>query len=161
MKLHCNQENRKPYCFLEVTFSEKNTKFENTENPWKWNESGNWFLNTTSNSLWSHGERQAIHKIKARQTNNRPTNYRVSHSKVNKVILLCWVYRFWFLLIFWILNVHEIGTFMPSSSVFIELMLIATYGSICKHFLFFTEFCIILNFRGHFKAITSEKPTNG
>ena len=30
---------------------------------------------------------------------------RVSHGKVNKVICLCWGYRFWFLLIFWILRV--------------------------------------------------------
>ena len=48
--------------------------------------------------------------------------YRVSHCKLYKVILLCWGYRFWFLLIFWILRVHEIGTFMPNSSVFIFLM---------------------------------------
>ena len=46
-------------------------------------------------------------------------SYRVSHSKVNKVILLWWGYRFQLLLIFWILCVHEIGTFMPNSSVFI------------------------------------------
>ena len=30
------------------------------------------------------------------------------HGKVNKVIWLCWGYRFCFLLIFWILRVHEI-----------------------------------------------------
>ena len=51
--------------------------------------------------------------------------YRVSHSKVGKVILLWWGYRFWFLLIFWFLCVHEIEAFMPSSSVFIFLMLSA------------------------------------
>ena len=44
--------------------------------------------------------------------------YRVSHSKVSKVILLRWGCRFLFLLIFWILHVHEIGAFMPNSSVF-------------------------------------------
>ena len=43
--------------------------------------------------------------------------YRVSHSKDWKVILLWWGYRFWFLLIFWILPVHKIGPFMPNSSV--------------------------------------------
>ena len=37
--------------------------------------------------------------------------YRVSHSKDWKVILLWWGYRFWFLLVFWILRVHEIGPF--------------------------------------------------
>ena len=41
--------------------------------------------------------------------------YRVSHGKVNKVIWLCWQYRFWFLLIFFILHVHEIWPFMPNS----------------------------------------------
>ena len=50
--------------------------------------------------------------------------YRVSHSKEGKVILLWWGYRFWFLLIFLVLHVHEIGTFMPNSSVFIVFMLI-------------------------------------
>ena len=49
--------------------------------------------------------------------------YRVSHSKDEKVILLWWGDRFWILLIFWVLRVHEIGPFMPNSSVFIELML--------------------------------------
>ena len=51
---------------------------------------------------------------------NVKRTYRVSHGKVNKVIWLCW--GFGFLLIFWILRVHEIGPFMPSSSVFIQLM---------------------------------------
>ena len=32
--------------------------------------------------------------------------YRVSHSKPEKVILLWWGHRFWFLLIFWVLHVH-------------------------------------------------------
>ena len=59
--------------------------------------------------------------------------YRVSHGKVNKVIWLCWGYIFWFLLILWILCVHEIGPFMPSSSVFIQLMLCALYRMISKH----------------------------
>ena len=49
--------------------------------------------------------------------------YRVSHSIGLKVILLWWGYRFWFLLLFWILHVPEIGAFMPNSSVFIFLML--------------------------------------
>ena len=58
--------------------------------------------------------------------------YRVSHSKEGKVILLWWGYRFWFLLIFWVLCVHEKGTFMLNSSVFIFLMLRALYRMICK-----------------------------
>ena len=59
--------------------------------------------------------------------------YRVSHSKPGKVILLWWRYRLWFLLIFWILRVHEKGTFMLNSSVFIFLMLRALYRMICKN----------------------------
>ena len=58
--------------------------------------------------------------------------YRVSHSKVSKVILLWWGCTFWFLLIFWVLHVHEIGAFMPNSSVFIFLMLRALYWMISK-----------------------------
>ena len=54
--------------------------------------------------------------------------YRVSHSKVNKLIMLWYGYRFWFLLIFWILRVYEIGPFMPYSSVFIQMMMRAIYG---------------------------------
>ena len=60
-------------------------------------------------------------------------SYRVSHGKVNKVIWLCWGYSFWFLLIFWVLCVHEKGTFMLNSSVFIFLMLRALYRMICKN----------------------------
>ena len=56
------------------------------------------------------------------ETHKMYTRYRVSHSKVSKVILLWWGHRFWFwfwfLLIFWILHVHEIGAFMPNLSVF-------------------------------------------
>ena len=48
--------------------------------------------------------------------------YRVSHSKEGKVILLWWGHRFWFFLVFWVLHVHEIDSFMPNSSVFIFLM---------------------------------------
>ena len=59
--------------------------------------------------------------------------YRVSHSKEGKVILLWWGYRFWFLLIFWVLHVHEIGPFMPNSSVFIFLMLRALYFTILSN----------------------------
>ena len=59
-------------------------------------------------------------------------SYRVSHGKVNKVIWLFWGYSFWFLLIFWVLQVHEKGTFMPNSSVFIFLMLHDLYKMICK-----------------------------
>ena len=59
--------------------------------------------------------------------------YRVSHGKVNKVIWLCWGYSFWFLLIFCVLWVHEKGTFMPNSPVFIFLMLGAFYRMICKN----------------------------
>ena len=77
--------------------------------------------------------------------------YRVSHSKDWKVILLWWGYRFWFLLIFWVLCVHEIGPFMPSLSIFIQLMFCSICGPICKHFLFLSEIWIILNYRGPFK----------
>ena len=63
--------------------------------------------------------------------------YRVSHSKVSKVILLWWGYRFRFMLIFWILPVHGIGAFMPNSSVFIFLMLRALYRMISKNPKFF------------------------
>ena len=59
--------------------------------------------------------------------------YRVSHSKPSKVILLWRRYRLWFLLIFWILRVHEKGTFMLNSSVLIFLMLCALYRMICKN----------------------------
>ena len=61
-----------------------------------------------------------------------PSIYRVSHSKDWKVILLWWGYRFWFLLNFWVLHVHEISPFMPNSSVFIFLMLRVLYRMICK-----------------------------
>ena len=50
-------------------------------------------------------------------------NYRVSHGKVKKVIWIWWGYSFWFLLIFWALCVHEKGTFMMNSSVYIFFML--------------------------------------
>ena len=59
-------------------------------------------------------------------------SYRVSHSIGLKVILLWWGYIFWFLIPFWILQVHEIGAFMPNSSVFIFLMLRALYWMISK-----------------------------
>ena len=57
----------------------------------------------------------------------------MSHGKVNKVIWLFWGYRFWFLLIFWVLCVHEKGTFMLNSSVFIFLVLRALYRMIYKN----------------------------
>ena len=47
----------------------------------------------------------------------------LSFPQKNVVIWLCWGYRFWFFLIFLVLQVHELGTFMPNSSVFISLML--------------------------------------
>ena len=77
--------------------------------------------------------------------------YRVSHGKVNKVIWLCWGYSFLFLQIFWVLWVHEKGTFMPSSSVFIFLVLRALYGSISQYFLFLNKFGIILTLGAFFK----------
>ena len=85
--------------------------------------------------------------------------YRVSHSKVNKVIWLCWGYSFWFLLIFCVLWVHEKGTFMPNSYFFICLMLHALYGPISQYFLFLNKFGIILTFRGLFQAVKSNKPS--
>ena len=81
--------------------------------------------------------------------------YRVSHSKPSKVILLWWRYRLWFLLIFWILRVHEKGTFMPNSSVFIFLMLCALYGSIRENLLFLNEFWVFLSFSSLFRVIES------
>ena len=88
--------------------------------------------------------------------------YRVSHGKVNKVIWLCSGYRFWFLLLLWIICVHEIGPFMLSLLVFIQLMFCFICGLIRKHLLFLSEFWIILNFRGYFKIhIKSSKPGNG
>ena len=42
-------------------------------------------------------------------------------------------YTFRFLLIFLVLRVHETGTFMPNSSVFIEMMMCTIYGLKCKH----------------------------
>ena len=77
--------------------------------------------------------------------------YRVSHGKVNKVIWLCLLYRFWFLLIFWVLRVHQKGTFMSNSSVFTFLKMQAIYGSVCKNLLVLSEFWIIGSFRGHIK----------
>ena len=59
--------------------------------------------------------------------------YRVSHSKEGKVILLWWGFRFWFLLTFLVLYVHEKGTFLLNSSVFIFLMFRALYRMICKN----------------------------
>ena len=85
--------------------------------------------------------------------------YRVPHGKVNKVIWLCWGYSFWFLMIFWVLCVHEKGTFMLNSSVFIFLMLRALYGSITQNLLFLNKFWIILTFRGLFQVIESNKPS--
>ena len=60
-------------------------------------------------------------------------SYRVSHSKEEKVILLWWGHRVWFLLISWVLHVHEIDSFMPNLSIFIFLMLSALYRMICKN----------------------------
>ena len=74
--------------------------------------------------------------------------YRVSHGKLNKVIWLCWGYRFLLLLKFWVLCVYEI---LPSLSVFIQFIFHSICGPIYKYLLFFSEFLIILNFRGNFK----------
>ena len=63
--------------------------------------------------------------------------YRVSHSKV---ILLWWGYRFWFLLLLWILHDHEIGAFMSNSSIFIFLMLRTLYRMIPKNPKIFSMF---------------------
>ena len=85
--------------------------------------------------------------------------YRVSHSKEGKVFLLWWGYRFWFLLVFFILHVHELGAFMPNSPVFIFLMLRALYGSISQDLMFHTKFWAILTFRGLFQVIKSNRPS--
>ena len=91
-----------------------------------------------------------VYLISALDQPGRKQMYRVSHSKVSKVILLWWGYRFQFLLIFWILWVHGIGAFMPNSSVFIFLMLRALYGSISEKTLVPNEFWFILTFRSLF-----------
>ena len=49
-----------------------------------------------------------------------------------KVILLWWGYIFWILLIVCILQIHEIGPFMPKSSVFIFLKFRVLYQMISK-----------------------------
>ena len=79
------------------------------------------------------GNCQAYHVIwMNHEPPNYPLTYRVSHSKEGKVILLWWGDRFWFLLIFWVLLVHEIDSFMPHSSFFIEILMLAFYGPKCK-----------------------------
>ena len=85
-------------------------------------------------------------------------DYRVSHSKPGKVILLWWRYILWFLLIFWILRVHEKGTFMQNSPVFNFLMLSAIYGSISQNILFLNKFWIILTFRVLFQKTKNNNP---
>ena len=70
---------------------------------------------------------------------------------VYEVILLWWGYRFWFMLIFCIVYVPDLGIFIPSSSVFIELMLHAIYGQLYKHVMFVSEFYLISNFRANSK----------
>ena len=119
----------------------------NTANPWF----TTWFsrntlrakLNTetlarckqfTNSSNWVIRKPIAIFILLAvTQTIIRIVFYRVSHIKLSKVIWLCWGYIFWFLLIFLVLRVHEIGTFMLNSSIFIFLMLRALYRMICKN----------------------------
>ena len=54
-------------------------------------------------------------------------------AKIDIVILLWWAYKYWFLLVFWILRVHERGAFMPNSSVFIFLILRSLYRMIYKN----------------------------
>ena len=61
---------------------------------------------------------------------------------------------YWY--IFWILCVHEIGTFMSNLTVFIYLKVHAIYGSICKNILLLNEFWIIGSFRSHFDQNTDE-----
>ena len=82
---------------------------------------------------WEGLEFTEIQKENNHDVERQKSSYRVSHSKDEKVILLWWGYRFWFLLIFSILQVHEIGTFMFNSSVFIFLILCALYRMICKY----------------------------
>ena len=72
--------------------------------------------------------------------------YRVSHSKEGKVFLLWRGYRFWFLLVFWVVCVNEIGTFISSLSVFICLKMRTIYGSICNNLLLLSEFWVIGSF---------------
>ena len=89
----------------------------------KWGrKSGFWVLHEIVNKTYANNMKQAVQ-----------LSYRVSHLKLWQVIWLCWGYSFWFLLILWVLYVHEKGTFMLNSSVFIFLMLRALYRKICKN----------------------------
>ena len=83
--------------------------------------------------IWNFFSKVSMKGPVPSQKNSIVLFYRVSHRKVNKVILPWWGYRFLFLLIFWILHFHEIGPFIFQSSVFIELMIWAIYGLKCKH----------------------------
>ena len=62
-----------------------------------------------------------------------PVSYRVFNNVLTQFRQLCWEYRLWFVLIFWVLCVHEIGKFMPNFSVFIALIMRSIYGTKCKH----------------------------
>ena len=75
------------------------------------------------------------------KSSNKKMNVQGISWEVNKVIWLCWGYRFWFLLIFWEICVHEIEPFMLSLSVFIQLTFFSICGPICKHLLLLSEFC--------------------
>ena len=95
-------------------------KIKSIQTIWSRGKVWNLFINSflwISNKIWSWNKKRE----------RLVTKYRVSHSKVSKVILLWWGYIFRFMLIFWILQVHGIGAFMPNSSVFIFLMLRALY----------------------------------
>ena len=55
--------------------------------------------------------------------------------------------------------VHEKGTFMPNSPVFIFLMLCAIYGSISQNLLFLNKSWNISTLRGLFQVIRNNKPS--
>ena len=63
--------------------------------------------------------------------------YRVSHSKEDKVFLLWPGYRFWFFLVFWVVCVNEIGTFMSRVSVQGVKSLGGHFACLCRGFEFY------------------------
>ena len=134
------------YLWKDICF-ETNTKFLHCSNSWCKNSSK---LDNRMCLLWSEfcllakveltlkfrsWRKKIIHTFRWKIEMQYLWWYRVSHLKVHRVILLCWRYKFWFLLMFWILYVHEIGPFMLHTSIFIQMIMHAIYGPKCKKIL--------------------------
>ena len=65
----------------------------------------------------------------------------------------CWYFGSYVFMQQWSM-VHKIGPFMPSLSVFIQLMFSSICGPICKHFLFLSNLELhIMNLGDYFLAI--------